>query len=339
MKFSFVNIAMLASMIFCQQLSAQDVSINILGQPNKLIINQEGYIAVKLLNESFGGINAPANKLRPTISVPEYLDIVDVTNDDGTPLTGLSIVLQNLHSVKLLYNSNLAGGQAKTFRVIVKGAVLAPVSSTITASLSFNGPQTVGNHTDNDNSTTGMVVIEDPMPVTLTEFKVQKEATTALLEWETTEEVNSDRFEVQKSADGKKWETFQTVAAQGESKNLISYSAVDTAPFAGENFYRLHMIDKDGTDAYSKIRNLHFDALASVALYPNPVSDVLSIQMADWSKATAINVSNTAGKSVYKAQGSLEKNINVKSWPSGIYMVQITSTGGAINSYKIIVAK
>ncbi|KAA6440335.1 T9SS type A sorting domain-containing protein [Dyadobacter flavalbus] len=339
MKFSFVNIALLASMMFCQQLSAQDVSINILGQPNKLIKNEEGYIAVKLLNESFGGLSAPANKLRPTISVPEYLDIIDVTNDDGTPLTGLSIVLQNLHSVKLLYNIDLAAGQAKTFRVIVKGAILAPVSSTITASLSFNGPQTVGNHPDNDNSTTGMEVIEEPQPVTLTDFRVQKEEATALLEWETTEETNSDRFEVQKSADGKKWETFQIVAAQGESKSLISYSAVDKAPFAGENFYRLHMIDKDGTSAYSRIRKLYFDALASIALYPNPVSDMLSIDMADWSKVSAISVSNTAGRSVYKSQGSLEKNINVKGWPAGIYLVQITFTGGTINSYKLIVTK
>lgn len=339
MKFSFVNIALLASMIFCQQLSAQDVSINILGQPDKVIKNQEGYIAVRLLNESFGGINAPANKLRPTISVPEYLDIVDVTNDDGTPLTGLSIVLQNIHSVKLLYNIDLAAGQSKTFRVIVKGAVLAPVSSTITASLSFNGPQTVGNHPDNDNSTTGMVVIEEPQPVTLTDFRAQKEEATALLEWETTEETNSDRFEVQKSADGKKWETFQIVTAQGESKSLISYSAVDASPFAGENFYRLHMIDKDGSNAYSRIRKLNFNALASISVYPNPVSDILSIDMADWSKASAISVSNSAGKPVYKSQGSLEKNINVKGWPAGIYMVQITSTGGAMNSYKIIVAK
>lgn len=59
---------------------------------------------------------------------------------------------------------------------------------------------------------------DSPLPVTLARFDAVKEGSTALLSWSTTEETNSDRFEVERSINGKVWQKIATVKAQGESK-------------------------------------------------------------------------------------------------------------------------
>lgn len=89
--------------------------------------------------------------------------------------------------------------------------------------------------------------------------------------WTTTAESNSDRFEIERSLNGKQWEKIGTVEAQGESAATIDYSFKDATPAGADNYYRLKMIDKDLTFTYSGVRSVSFDGNLSLALYPNPV--------------------------------------------------------------------
>nr|MBZ1363183.1 Ig family protein [Dyadobacter fermentans]MBZ1363278.1 Ig family protein [Dyadobacter fermentans] len=73
---------------------------------------------------------------------------------------------------------------------------------------------------------------------------------TALLTWSTTEEVNSDRFEIERSLNGKGWSTIGKVRSNGESSVLRNYTYTDDSPEKGENLYRLRMVDLDGTYAF-----------------------------------------------------------------------------------------
>ncbi|WP_146202213.1 hypothetical protein [Dyadobacter jejuensis] len=107
-----------------------------------------------------------------------------------------------------------------------------------------------------------------PLPVTLISFTATKvsggaERSTALLIWQTSSEVNSDRFDIERSQDGKKWSSIGNVAAGGDKSSNTNYSFIDKTPTydrtrPGENLYRLKMIDKDGTFAYSRIQSLDF---------------------------------------------------------------------------------
>lgn len=176
------------------------------------------------------------------------------------------------------------------------------------------------------------------LPVTLKSFNATKEGTTVELNWATTEETNSDRFDIQRSADGKEWSTIQTVIAKGESKVEVAYSAVDSDPFEGENLYRLHMVDKDGTSANSRIVNVKFEGLATY-LYPNPVSEELTIKAANWSNIAGVRIVNKNGREVYKSSGKPSQIVNVKNMPGGIYLVHLTTTNGSGSTYKIVVNK
>ncbi len=102
------------------------------------------------------------------------------------------------------------------------------------------------------------ILVENPLPVTLTSFIATKEGQTAQLKWSTTEETNSDRFEIERSQNGKNWDLIGTQKSNGESTSLKNYTFSDVKPLNGENLYRLKMIDRDATYAYSRIQSLTF---------------------------------------------------------------------------------
>jgi hypothetical protein len=180
---------------------------------------------------------------------------------------------------------------------------------------------------------------EITLPVKLASFNAAKEGNTALLSWTTTEETNSKSFEVQRSTNGKKWETITNVLAKGESKVLVDYAAIDKEPLNGTNLYRLHMIDQDGKTAFSSIQSLNFDVKPNVSVYPNPVSDQLNILSSDWNKVVRVQILNASGLEVYKSSIEPVKTINVKHLAAGMYIVKVTEKNDVVNSYKIVLTK
>ena len=177
---------------------------------------------------------------------------------------------------------------------------------------------------------------EFPLPVKLLSFDATKEGAVINLNWATTEETNSDRFDVQRSSNGKEWNTITTITAKGESKQQVEYVAVDNDPINGNNFYRLHMIDKDGTGAYSRIRTVKFEGVVTY-MYPNPVSEELTIKAADWSKITKVEIVGSNGKVVYHSFGKPSPNVKVKNLLNGVYLVRLTNTNGSETTHKIVV--
>lgn len=175
-----------------------------------------------------------------------------------------------------------------------------------------------------------------PLPVTLVRFEAKAVENTAALSWTTTAESNSDRFEIERSLNGKQWEKIGTVEAQGESAATIDYSFKDATPSGADNYYRLKMIDKDLTFTYSGIRSVSFDGNLSLALYPNPVHDVLTLQT-DHSKVKSVTVTNVNGRKVYTA-GTV-RTIDVKHLPDGVYVVSVTYTDNTVKSQKVVLVK
>ncbi|QRR01431.1 T9SS type A sorting domain-containing protein [Dyadobacter sandarakinus] len=181
---------------------------------------------------------------------------------------------------------------------------------------------------------------EPPLPVTLKNFSSAKENTTALLTWETTSETNSDHFEVQHSLDGKDWNQLTSINAQGESTKMSFYNYTHTTPVSGsENFYRLKMVDADGAFAYSKIQHLRFDQSISVSVYPNPVTETIHLQTADWSKVKGVQVVNNQGKTLYNSGNKPSQDINAKSFKPGLYFIKVTLTDGRETTRKVVVGQ
>lgn len=176
---------------------------------------------------------------------------------------------------------------------------------------------------------------EDPLPVTLISFGVTAEGKTAQLNWATTSETNSERFEIQRSADAKIWNALSSVIAQGESSTRANYYFTDTNPLNGQNFYRLKMIDRDGTFAYSRINSIKFKGeLNSVKMYPNPATSILNID-APGSQIQKVEIYNQAGQLI---KGSSTNALDVSNFTSGIYSVRAVYTNGQADQRKVVIA-
>ena len=181
-----------------------------------------------------------------------------------------------------------------------------------------------------------IMLIEKPLPVTLVSFKALAEGQTAALSWATSEETNSDRFDIERSQNGKNWVKIGSLASHKESNVNQYYSFVDAAPLRGDNLYRLKMVDLDETFAYSSIENLNFKGIALV--YPNPVSasQSLTLNVADWSKVSQVKVVNAAGKVVFEASNALLSGISARNLVAGAYVVQVTHTDGTVSSQRFV---
>lgn len=179
-----------------------------------------------------------------------------------------------------------------------------------------------------------------PLPVNLVAFNAVKNEQTAVLNWSTTAETNSDHFDIEHSLNGKNWELIGTVAASGESRSLVSYTFDHTNPADGENLYRLKMIDKDETFAYSRIVSLNFGFGETISIFPNPATDLLQINMKDWNKVKTIKLVDLNGNTVYSStKAGLSKTIDVKSLTQGMYVMEISGENGKISARKIVISK
>jgi hypothetical protein len=177
-----------------------------------------------------------------------------------------------------------------------------------------------------------------PLPVTLVRFTAVREGSAvSLLSWTTVAETNSDHFEIQRSSTGKSWKKIGKIASSGESRAKLDYSFKDNAPVDGDNLYRLKMVDKDGSFAYSRIVSLSFET-GSESIYPNPASDKLEIRSRDWSKVNRVEIYDQNGRKVYQSPSKPSRTVDVKSYSPGVYVVWITRMNGTLSSYKIVIS-
>ena len=111
------------------------------------------------------------------------------------------------------------------------------------------------------------------MPVELLSFKGKATQSGIELEWETASESNNDRFEVERSLDGKSFDKIGSVDGAGTTSVKQNYSYTDYVTRAGTFYYRLRQVDHDGTYDYSKTVAVKLKSLpggGKFSVYPNP---------------------------------------------------------------------
>ncbi|TDE17559.1 T9SS type A sorting domain-containing protein [Dyadobacter psychrotolerans] len=175
-----------------------------------------------------------------------------------------------------------------------------------------------------------------PLPVTLTAFNAEKKESVSLLTWTTSEELRSDRFEIQRSTDSKSWASIGNIAARANGAQKQNYDFTDELPESGINYYRLKMIDSDGTLAFSQIRSVHFPEFSWAKLYPNPVSHTLHISIRN-KQAKKLRLINLAGQVLYRTNIlSKDMDLNMQPYASGVYFVHLEQENGLVSIFKIM---
>ena len=185
--------------------------------------------------------------------------------------------------------------------------------------------------TDADLSVTGSFADNlVPLPITLSDFKSKSLKDKVFLTWETQSAVNFSHFELERSTDGK---TFNEIAKINASKQTAKaqYNYTDT-PNALTNYYRLKMVDLDGSFAYSKIVSETFDAAKSPLLvYPSLTSNnTIQTTFKSVAEDAQIKIFNTNGQliSTYNLEaGTSSQTIEIAHFTEGVYFLMLQDKG------------
>ncbi|CAN0399491.1 unnamed protein product, partial [Phaeothamnion confervicola] len=124
--------------------------------------------------------------------------------------------------------------------------------------------------------TLGSINIASPLPVRLVQFTARKAEKEAELSWRIADATNFSHFEIERSTDAVRFENIGSVQYSPEREAQSNYQFTDRAIIApfGQLFYRLRMVDQDGTYAFSKMVSLNFnDSYLHFTAYPNPSRD------------------------------------------------------------------
>jgi hypothetical protein len=166
----------------------------------------------------------------------------------------------------------------------------------------------------------------DPLPVRLISFKGKSQENNALLEWEI--------------ADAKLFESVGEVKLTSE-KTSYNYIDADAARFTNEKervYYRLKLVDLDGTFAYSKMAELTFSGGGTDNyVYPNPFTSSLAVAIKNHNgENVTVDLRNQSGelllsRKVSVAQDKLDFEIGKTKLATGTYILTIHSVSEVIN--------
>jgi len=122
--------------------------------------------------------------------------------------------------------------------------------------------------------TLGSISSFNPLPVGMMYFGVKKSEKDAVLDWQTEFEMNSERYEVERSLNGKDFLKIGEVMCQGKE---ASYKFLDEK--IGENaiiaYYRLKVRENNGGYNYTRIESVIFETqeFAVISVSPNPFKE------------------------------------------------------------------
>jgi hypothetical protein len=197
--------------------------------------------------------------------------------------------------------------------------------------------------------TFGSLDADSPLPVKWGPFSATRVTSNSVqLRWITYQEINNDRFEIQRSEDGVVFTVVGTVQGKGNSSIEQEYKILDReASQSNQFYYRIRQIDYDGKSDYSKVVVVSPDGEFTKfwLAHPNPVEDEKKfyLQVTD-EKASVDHVDvalySAQGVLIYQATGTLEAvntrlNTILQESRAGVYVLQV-SNGTVSENIRII---
>jgi fibronectin-binding autotransporter adhesin len=186
----------------------------------------------------------------------------------------------------------------------------------------------------------------NPLPIRLLDFNASLDRGAVYLDWQTLSEDNSSHFEIERSGDGEKYVSIGRVEAKGFSRSKQLYGWMDMQPLPGTSYYRLKMVDMDGSAERSKSVAIHnLESKESVILYPNPVdkNGALKLQVfSNESQPYAVSVFDLHGRELAQISLNVSEGFGDYSLtealglPKGMYIVWVRGLTLA-KQFKLIV--
>lgn len=168
------------------------------------------------------------------------------------------------------------------------------------------------------------------LPVTWVNFSGSMNGSSAVLTWETADEVNNKGFTIQRSQNGIGFDNIGFVAASENYK----YAFTDPQPHNGSNYYRLQQKDIDGEISFSRTIRINFGQENIVSVYPNPASRFITVRGTSGGSTIGIYGADGRRYQQLRSTGS-HVEIDISKMPKGMYFLRVTE---ANNSQTFIIS-
>jgi large repetitive protein len=175
-----------------------------------------------------------------------------------------------------------------------------------------------------------------PLAISLEQFTAVEENGNALVQWKVAHLDGNERFEVQRSTDGKQFETIASVQAD---KNKSSYSVTDRQMKAGSNYYRLRSTEMNDEISYSHVIRLNKagdEIVQDVKLLPNIVNNRAVLQVtATQDGSCMLRITDMAGREMQVSKHALKQGANaidmdMSGLPAGSYTIGVRTNGAVV---------
>lgn len=249
----------------------------------------------------------------------------NITADKICATMGQSMVLTADSIYGATYSWSGPAGYAATGRSITLPAMTPAQTGDYIVTLSLPGCSDV----TKKYTVTNCVVV----PVTLRSFEAAINNCRITLKWTAAIEQQFRQYVVEYSKDGSNYAQAGIVQPLGDN---ATYTFTHQ-PSEGKAFYRLAMIDLNGSKRYSNIRyvNMNCNGETNITVYPNPVADKAVIT--GLPSAAVISLFTVLGQKLVAAvTASTTYELDMSAYPAGTYLLQVTRKDNTVQSLKLI---
>jgi hypothetical protein len=232
---------------------------------------------------------------------------------------GSKINLAASSAVNIYSGGSITGGNS--------GAKLVFPSASYSGPFSTSGPY----YFSNLGSGNGL------LPLTLASFYYSQQNQAVILYWRTEIEDNISTFEIESSSNpNSDWLVLETIAPMAGNASGYSYSFTDHTKMTGDRYYRIKIVDKEGSYSYSKILLFTSGQTKAFSVTPTLVNSSMNVILPT-SGSAQVSIFNTSGQLVKTLTAGTEAfSIDVSKLGRAEYFLKVSQ--GA-SSYTAIFLK
>lgn len=180
------------------------------------------------------------------------------------------------------------------------------------------------------------------LPINILSFNATKSEQNVELDWVVNQEKNFSHFEVFHSNDGYNFNQIGKVNSTNSNFETNTYQFVDSKLNSGISFYKLKIVDNDGTYSWSKIVTIENNNKPNkISIFPNPAHSFVNINMGELALENfTLQVIDISGKVILSETNSNLNseilNIDLSDFSNGIYSIKILSNNELVSIEKFI---
>jgi hypothetical protein len=270
----------------------------------------------------------------------------------GQTIVGFSYVAPAGSQYRIRVISGTVGGLLEIVATTANGPVWDPLPSTsgtmclllsdvdilpgaaLRYEISFRASQGADISFDNFALNT----LQAPLPVTFLGFVAKRndDGSTKLL-WNVADEINVNKYVVERSSNGTNFTAIGTVTATGKP----NYSLEDNSLLTETRYYRVKNVDIDGASKYTPVVKVIGNKMlgSQIQLYPMPATDQVYVQHDKAPAQGNITIYSLDGKMIKRVKAipnTYQTNVNTSDMKTGMYVVKYDDGTGQMQSAKLI---